>query len=239
MNIDVLPTPEALAAAAAEVFIRTGNSAIAAAGKFNVALAGGTTPKRLYSLLGTAPFAHRIDWPRVHVFWGDERCVPPTDETSNYRMAREALLDHVPIPADNIHRIHGEVDPETAAAAYEHTLRNTLTERFDLILLGLGADGHTASLFPGSSAVHEHGRWVAAEYMTAVAMWRVTLTPAVINKASQVVFLVAGADKAAMLQRVIEGARDEDVLPAQIIEPQDGELHWLVDVAAASDMVNV
>jgi 6-phosphogluconolactonase len=170
------------------------------------------------------------------VLWGDERCVPPDDPASNFRMVREALLDHVAIPAGQIHRMRGEDDPRTAAAAYERELRALFpagSPRFDLVLLGLGDNGHTASLFPGLGAVRESARWVVAEHVSEVGMWRLTLTPAAIDAAAAIVFLVAGRDKAAMLARVLEGPRDIDARPAQAIAPAEGRLIWLVDVAAA------
>jgi len=243
--IDVLPSSDALMHAAAERFVSCAVTAIGNHGRFVVALAGGSTPKKLYAGLANAAHAQRIDWGHVHVFWGDERCVPADDPQSNYHMTREALLDHVPLPAANIHRIHGEDPPAAAASAYERELRSIFATpagaprpvaggRFDLILLGMGDNGHTASLFPGLTAVHETQRWVAAEYVGEVSMWRVTLTPVVINAAAEVVFLVSGSDKAAMLQRVLEGPYQPGTLPAQVVAPSDGQLRWLVDTAAAA-----
>jgi 6-phosphogluconolactonase len=202
-----------------------------------VALSGGSTPRATYALLATVEFASLVDWPRVHVFWGDERCVPLDDPDSNYRMARETLLDHVPLPTRNVHRIRGEMDPEAAAQAYAAELRaffGTQWPSFDLVLLGMGNDGHTASLFPGSATLHEDTRAVVAvtaHYEDRPAH-RVTLTPPAINSARQVVFLVAGAAKAETLQAVLEGPADR--FPAQFIRPTSGQLAWLVDSAAAS-----
>jgi 6-phosphogluconolactonase len=232
-------------AAAAERFVSVVTQAIHASGRFVVALAGGSTPKRLYALLATPEYADRVDWSRTHIFWGDERCVPPDDPASNYRMTREVLLDRVPVPQANIHRIRGEDEPARAAAAYEGELRETFAtpagppsrvpgRRFDLVLLGMGDNGHTASLFPGLAAVRERERWAVAEYVAEVSMWRVTLTPPVFNAAAHVVFLVSGANKAAMLQRVLEGPSEPEVLPAQAIAPSEGTLDWLVDAAAAA-----
>ncbi len=181
-----------------------------------------------------------VMWSRVQVLWGDERCVPPHHAESNYRMARETLLDRVPVPAANVHRIHGEDDPASAAKAYEATLRALLRRpaaaRIDLILLGLGEDGHTASLFPGSAAVHEQTRWVMAAHAAAGSMWRITLTPAVINAAAEVLFLVSGAAKAGILRRVLEGPRRPQSLPAQAIAPTNGRVRWCVDAAAAAEL---
>jgi 6-phosphogluconolactonase len=155
-----------------------------------VALAGGSTPRAAYALLATEEFAARVDWSRVHVLWGDERCVPPDDPDSNYRMAREALLDKIPIPTENVHRIRGELPPDEAAAAYQAELEAVLGAggRFDLVLLGMGVDGHTASLFPGTAALHEGERWVVAAFVDKLSAWRVTLTPVVLNAAAQVTF---------------------------------------------------
>jgi len=178
-------------------------------------------------------------WSRVQVLWGDERCVPPDHVESNYRMARETLLERVPVPAANVHRIHGEDDPATAAEVYEATVRALLRTpgaRIDLVLLGLGDDGHTASLFPGSAAVQEQTRWVMAAHAPAASMWRVTLTPAVINAAAEVLFLVSGGRKAGILRRVLEGPRRLQELPAQAIAPSNGRLRWCVDTAAAAEL---
>src|SRR5437667_1134788 len=230
-DLAVLPSAAALADAAAGRFITAARDAIASHGQFIVALSGGSTPRDTYLLLGTEALLSRVMWSRVQVLWGDERCVPPDHIESNYRMARETLLDRVPIPAANVHRIHGEDDPATAAEVYEAMLRALLRTpagaRIDLVLLGLGEDGHTASLFPGSAAVHEQTRWVMAARAAAASMWRITLTPAVINAAVEVLFLVSGDAKAGILRRVIEGPRHPQELPAQAIAPCDGRVRWL------------
>ena len=180
----------------------------------------------------------------MEIFFGDERCVPPDNPQSNYFMVRTTLFDQVPIPAENIHRMRGEEEPEPAAAAYAGDLQRIFggdanageppTEGFDLILLGIGDNGHTASLFPGLAAVSERKRWVMAQYVEVVGMWRLTLTPVVINAARQVAFLVSGADKAEVLHQVLEGPYQPVVLPAQIIKPHSGELRWLLDAPAAA-----
>jgi len=246
-GLEVLPTPDALMHAAAELWVETAASAIGASGRFVVALSGGATPQRLYRLLATHPYASGMDWSRVHAFWGDERCVPPDDPASNYRMAREALLARVPIPAETVHRIRGEDEPDAAAAAYERGLRETFAtpdgpprlspgSRFDLVLLGMGEDGHTASLFPGTAALREPARWVRAVHPAEGSKARVTLTSAVINAGAEVAFLVSGRAKAATLRRVREGPFQPDALPAQIIAPRAGRLRWLVDADAAADL---
>jgi 6-phosphogluconolactonase len=233
--------------AAAELFVCAAAEAIEASGRFAVALSGGSTPQGLYALLANDLCSTRIDWSFVHVFWGDERCVPPSNPASNYRMARVTLLARVPVPASNVHRIRGEDEPAAAAAAYERKLRElfgtpvgeprtSAGARFDLIFLGVGADGHTASLFPGSAAVRETRRWVMAEDIADVSMSRVTLTPVVINAAAAIVFLVSGREKSAILHRVLEGPYEPDAMPAQAIAPRAGRLRWLADADAAADL---
>jgi len=234
-ELRVHPDAASLARAAAQHFVTLATAAIAARGQFVVALSGGSTPRATYRLLASDEFAARVDWPRVRVFWGDERCVPPDHSDSNYRMARETLLDEIPIPAENVHRIRGELPPDQAATAYQAELEAVLGAggRFDLILLGMGEDGHTASLFPGTVALHEQTRWVVAHYVDKLSAWRVTLTPVAINAAAHVTFLVSGAGKAERLREVLDGLHQPDVLPAQIVRPTDGRLLWLADAAAA------
>jgi 6-phosphogluconolactonase len=209
-----------------------GEYAIARHGRFRWALSGGTTPRKLYALLARPPLVRRIDWSRVEFFWGDERCVPPDHADSNYRTAREALLDLIQPDPAHVHRMRGEDPPEQAAAAYEAELRRAFELRegspppsFDLILLGMGADGHTASLFPGSAVLQEARRWVASDRN------RVTLTLPVLNAAAHVLFLVSGTDKAQRLAEVLAGP--DSGLPAQRVRPTHGKLEWSVDAAAA------
>jgi 6-phosphogluconolactonase len=230
-----------LARAAAEEFARRAEEAVRARERFSVALSGGSTPRRLFALLADReePFRDRIDWRAVHLFWGDERHVPPDHLESNFRMAREALLDRVAVPAENVHRLRGEEpDAARAAALYEEELRAFFRDapRFDLVLLGLGADAHTASLFPGTAAVRERARWVAAPWVEKLGAFRLTLTPAVFDRAAAVIFLVQGEEKAGALRAVLAGERDLDRFPAQAVHPQDGEILWLVDRAAASGL---
>ncbi|MGQ9627050.1 MAG: 6-phosphogluconolactonase [Anaerolineae bacterium] len=235
-EVKVYSDAESLARAAAEHFLTLAREAAKARGRFNVALSGGQTPRRLYEILAGPPFRESIPWARVQIFWGDERCVPPTHPESNYRMAREALLDKIPIPQENIHRIQGELPPDQAAAAYQMELEATLgvNGRLDLILLGMGADGHTASLFPGSEAIHERARWVVAQYVEKLRAWRITLTPAAINAAANVIFLVSGVGKAESLRQALAGPYQPCILPAQLISPVDGHLLWLADTEAAA-----
>jgi 6-phosphogluconolactonase len=244
-EIRTYPDALSLARAAARHFVNLAAEAIAVNGRFVVALSGGSTPGDLYALLATDEFASQVNWLRLHVFWGDERCVPPDCACSNYQTARESLLDHVPLLAQNIHRIQGELRPEEAAINYEATLRAFFADhgrkgpqaaRFDLVLLGMGDDGHTASLFPGTAALREPARWVAAHYVDKLGAWRVTLTPLAINAAAQVTFVVSGANKAERLKDVLNGPYQPDNLPAQIIKPHNGHMLWLVDSAAAATL---
>jgi 6-phosphogluconolactonase len=233
-GVRVFESAAELMEAAAQEVLKTALQAVSERGRFTWALSGGSTPRGLYRRLASDPFRDRMPWEAIHFFWGDERHVPPDHPESNFRMAREAMLDAAPLPPDNIHRIHAEEpDAERAATAYEDELRsffNLETEewpRFDLVLLGLGKDGHTASLFPGGTAVHERERLVVAVLAAGV---RITLTPPVLNHARRRVFLVSGADKAQALQAVIEGERNPERYPAQIVE---GNRLWMVDRPAA------
>jgi 6-phosphogluconolactonase len=231
-EVMVLPDPLSLAREAADRFVALARSAIAARGRFTVALSGGSTPRLLYEQLVAQPIA----WQYVHVFWGDERCVPPDHPNSNYDLAQRGLLSHVDIPAQNVHRLQGELDPAQAAQHYETELRDFFgtQPRFDLILLGMGADAHTASLFPGTPALHEQQHWVVAHYVDKLQAERLTLTPPIINAAANVIFLIAGSAKAAALRSVWHGPHDPDRFPAQSIVPTAGRIIWLVDQAAVA-----
>lgn len=238
--------------AAAQLFAASADEAIRTRGRFTVALSGGSTPRSMYSLLAAeqagskadgesqATNRSRIAWENVQVFWGDERHVGPDDPQSNYRMSREALLDHVPIPPGNIHRVLAE-NPDAAAAAaeYETQVRQVFElgegefPRFDLVLLGMGPDAHTASLFPGTDVIHETQKLVAAPWVEKFKSHRITLTPPTLNAARQITFMIRGEDKAEALQAVRRGLLDPDRYPAQIIRPTQGKLIWLLDRAAA------
>lgn len=236
-HLHVFPDPPSFVNGSADFIAEVAARAIAESGRFVIALSGGGTPKPIYVRLA-ADSRNRIAWEKVHVFFGDERCVPPDDARSNYRMVREAWLDHSPIPPKNIHRIHGEDDPASAALRYEQDIarlyRSVRLPAIDLILLGMGDDGHTASLFPGTAALGETARWVVAQYVEVMTAWRVTFTAPLINAAQHVVFLVEGASKAQMLWNVLEGPYQPDVWPSQLVQPAGGELHWFVDAAAAA-----
>jgi len=242
-QIQVFADPEAVSRAAALEFARWANAATERAGRFAVALSGGSTPRQLYQLLASSEFRDRVRWADIHFFWGDERHVPPTDPNSNYRMANEALLSKVPVPAANIHRVPSEdPDAERAARMYEDELRRSFQlssdqpPRFDLVLLGIGGDGHTASLFPGTSALTETRRLAVAVWVQKLNQFRISLSLPALNAAARVVFLVVGREKADVLGRVLEPIGGSDPLPAQLIRPTDGEVNWLLDRGAASGL---
>jgi len=207
-------------------------------GRFTVALSGGSTPKAMFQILAEKHFADALPWRSIYFFWGDERCVPPDHPDSNYRMAWETLLSKVPIPTENIFRIPAEdEDHHRAAAVYSETLQKFFAEEwphFDLVFLGMGPDGHTASLFPGTAALHAHDRIAAPNYVEKFQSWRITLTADAINRARNIIFLVAGPDKAPALKEVIRGPRNPELYPSQLIEPYYGTLLWMIDEAAAS-----
>lgn len=235
-QVRIFPDLEALSRAAASGVAAALRSSMEARGSCLVALAGGRTPRRLYEALAESHGAD-VRWERVHIFWGDERYVPPDDPQSNYRLAREVLLDRVPIPAANVHRMPTELpSPASAARAYEALLRRHLgpRPRFDLVLLGLGADGHVASVFPGSPAVAEERRWVMAVEAPAAPRRRLTLTLPTINRAARVFVVVAGPQKAAALARALMGPVDPWRHPASAVRPVDGSLVWWTDEAAAA-----
>jgi 6-phosphogluconolactonase len=220
----------------AEQFSHLADQSVEASGRMTVAFSGGSTPKHLYSLLASPDYKNRIPWNNVELFWGDERCVPPDHPESNFRMAQEALLSRIQIPAGNIHRMRGEGQPQAAAAEYEKKLQKFFgldsgaLPRFDLILLGIGEDGHTASLFPDSEALNETKHLVVAPFVEKLNSYRLTLTLPVLNNAAEVWFLVTGASKAAALKEILSGSSD---LPAAKVQPIDGKLTWFVTQDAA------
>ena len=236
-RVQVFDDAEAVARGAAERFVELGQAAIDARGCFSVGLAGGSTPKRAYELLASEAYREQLNWSKVHIFFGDERCVPPDHSESNYRMANEALISRVSIPPPNVHRINGLGDAVANASLYEDELRTFFNAaswpRFDLVLLGMGDDGHTASLFPGTKALVEPRAWVVANWVEKFGAFRITLTAPAINHAANIAFLVTGATKAERLLEVLRGALDPEKLPSQLIQPLDGSLFWLVDKAAA------
>ncbi len=233
-DVKVFPESHGLYREAAERLVRAGRKAIEREGRFTLLLAGGSTPRRLYALLAAPEYRERADWSRTHLFWGDERAVPISHPQSNFRMASETLLSRLSFPEQNIHRVPAELGAEEAAAQYERELLKFFggPPRFDLALLGMGADGHTASLFPGSNALREAARWVVAAAAPQGAA-RITLTLPALSAAAEVLFLVTGAAKAPALAAALEGPPDPD-LPAALVKPARGEVVWLVDGAAAA-----
>jgi len=231
-----------LAAAAAEFFALVVSAEVEARGVARVAISGGTTPRAMFALLADrdSPYFAQVPWDRLHLFWVDERCVPPTDKDSNYCMTKEAMLEHVPLPASQIYRMEGELDPEVAAMRYEAAIRTAFRLEgaempvFDLVMLGMGEDGHTASLFPHTEALNELGRIAVANHVPQKETWRITLTWPVINWAREVAFLIEGAAKAAAVRDVFLGAYDPEEKPAQLVRPASGRLDLLLDASAAS-----
>jgi 6-phosphogluconolactonase len=235
--IKTYPSADQLAQAAALHFIECAQEAISEHDYFSVALAGGSTPRAMYQYLATVELVPRVQWEKVYVFWGDERCVAPNHEDSNYRMAFDVMLRHSPIPVKQIYRMEGELDPKEAAQTYEkrlHDFFGSKVPRLDLILLGLGADAHTASLFPGTKALKEKKRWVVPNYVRKFSSWRITMTAPFINKAANVTFLVSGEGKAEVLQRVLASRYTPEEIPAQMIRPEHGQLRWMMDAEAAT-----
>jgi 6-phosphogluconolactonase len=248
-QIRVYRDADELALKAARRFARLADQYTIGCGRFTVALSGGTTPRKMLSILAEGPFLDTVPWSSIYFFWGDERCVPPNHRDSNYRMTWETLLSKAPVPSENIFRIPAEdPDPNRAAEEYSRTLTEfflarssksataplTNVPRFDLVLLGMGPDGHTASLFPHTTAIHDNENIVVANFVEKFNAHRITLTAATINNARNVTFLVAGADKAEALKNVIEGSYQPEVYPSQLIHPRNGTLLWMVDEAAAA-----
>ena len=228
--IEIFANAQELARGAAEYFIARSGEAVAQKGFFTVALSGGSTPKVLYQLLAdeNEPFRAQVPWAKIHFFWSDERHVPPDHPDSNYRMAYEAMLSRVPVPESNIHRVHSEnPNADEAARQYEQTLL-----QLDLILLGLGPDGHTASIFPGSEVLHETKRLVAAPWVEKFNSYRITMTLPLLNSGAVVLFLVSGAEKAGIVKEVLEGPKK---YPAQFVQPTHGQLLWMLDKDAADE----
>jgi 6-phosphogluconolactonase len=238
----VEPDRAALARRTAQYLVEMAAEAVDARGQVRIAVSGGTTPKEAFSLLADPHqrFRAAMPWDRLDLYWVDERCVPPDDQESNYRMTRESLLSQVPMTPERVHRMEGELDPEAAAARYESELRNSFrlegaeSPRFDLVALGMGDDGHTASLFPYTAAIHEMGRLVTANHVPQKDTWRITLTWPVINHASSVFFEIAGEDKAERVREVFMGPHDPERLPSQLIWPSSGILTLFLDKAAAA-----
>ena len=238
-KIIILNDPPDLFVHAAEEIAHIAGEAVSLHGEFTLCLSGGSTPAATYELLGTR-FHYSVDWKEVQFFWGDERCVPSDNPESNYGMANRTLLSKLGLRPEQVHRMRGELDPEKGALEYEAEIKKSLSvgegefPRFDLIMLGLGDNRHTASLFPGAPEIHETKRMVVAVNVDAEPRNRLSFTPPVINNAQRVMFLAAGANKAEAVRDILEGPRDPDKYPAQIVAPTNGELFWFLDKAAAS-----
>jgi 6-phosphogluconolactonase len=242
MNIEIYKDADHLARELAEWITGLIEETLTRKEIFSLVLSGGSTPKKLHHLLAATPFKERIDWKKIYIFWGDERAVPLEDERNNARMAFDTLLDQVPIPKEQIFIMDTALTPDAAAMQYEEILNEYFgtdvlpPKTFDLVLLGMGGDGHTLSLFPGTPVIHEEKSWVVGYYLEAQDMSRITLTKNIVKNADHIVFMISGKDKAHALYEVIEGERNPDLYPSQVIIPTQGELHFFVDEAAASEL---
>lgn len=244
VTYQVWPSAAAMALASAELFAKKAEQAVSTRGVARIAISGGSTPQATFKLLAdpARPFLATVPWDKLQLFWVDERCVPPGNPESNYGVCRDLLLTKVPIPDGNVFRMEGELDPEEAASRYESTLRNVMklegaeAPAFDLVVLGMGPDGHTASLFPNTEALNEMGRLVVANHVPQKSTWRVTLTWPVINQAAEVAFEVEGGSKTDIVTEVLTGPRDPERLPSQLIRPANGKLLFLLDEDAAAKL---
>jgi 6-phosphogluconolactonase len=239
-RIQVVSDLEAMSHKAAEMFVNSSRTCMASQGKFSVAISGGSTPRRLYTLLGSNPYREEVNWLLVHFFWVDERCVPKEHEESNFKAAFDTLLSKISIPDENIHRIMGEGAPDKAARDYEEEVRKSFgmsgLPMFDLVILGMGEDGHTASLFPGSSLLKERIRLAAPVYLERPNRNRITLTLPVLNNATQILFLIAGHSKADVVYEILGNERKKERYPAGLIRPVHGAMTWLIDQEAAKKL---
>lgn len=253
MELYVYKDSEELSFAAAKWISTTIDATLKTKDRFTIALSGGSTPERLHRILAAAPYKEQIDWSKLHVFWGDERAVPFEDSRNNAKMAYDTLLNYVPVPASQIHVMRTDIPPEQSALEYEKILHqyfdavpggnvsggnpsDLLPNSFDLVLLGMGDDGHTLSLFPGTEVVHEEKAWATAFFLKAQDMYRITLTKTIVNRAARIAFLTTGPKKTHALKEVLKGAYNPDLYPSQEIKPLNGELHWFVDEAAAAGL---
>lgn len=241
MSIAIYPDTEKLSQESAQYIVRIAQESITAHRRFTIALSGGSTPKKLYGLLAQEPYRSQIDWTLVDIFWSDERCVPPTDAESNYLMAQQVLLSKIPIPANQIHRMPADLtDRDAASYAYTLEMQQTIgsdgVPGFDLIQLGMGPEGHTASLFPHQPSLHEQQRLVMPVTVPKPPPPRLTFTPRLLNAASHILFLVTGAEKQDAVKAVLEGEYQPDEYPAQIVQPAKGEVTWMLDTAAAEKL---
>jgi 6-phosphogluconolactonase len=242
-QIQVFPDLEAMSHKAAEIFVKLSTTCFASGGKFSVAISGGSTPRRLYTLLGSHPYRDEVNWHQVHLFWVDERCVPKEHEESNFKTAFDRLLSKISIPGENIHRIKGEDDPDQAARNYEEEVRKFFgvpgLPVFDLAILGMGEDGHTASLFPGSRSLGEKARLAVPVYLEKPNRNRITLTLPVLNNATQILFLVSGQSKAERIWEILGNGGKKERYPAGLISPVHGSITWLMDEEAARKLKGI
>jgi 6-phosphogluconolactonase len=247
MELQVYSDAQQLSVAAAKWIAGLIAETLKVRDRFTIALSGGSTPKLLHKILAAPPYKDQIDWSKMHIFWGDERAVPFEDDRNNAKMAYDTLLNFVPVPPSQIHVMRTDIGPEESAAEYEKILHQyfdaaptgtpvTLPNSFDLVLLGMGDDGHTLSLFPGTAIVHEEKAWAKAFFLAAQDMYRITLTKTITNRAAHIAFLTTGTGKAHALKEVLKGAYNPDLYPSQEIKPVNGELHWFVDEAAAAGL---
>jgi 6-phosphogluconolactonase len=239
MELHVHPDPAAISHALAEWITTDIETVLSTQDRYTWVLTGGNSPRQLYELLAAPPYLNRIDWSKVHIFWGDERAVPFSDSRNNAKMTYEHLLNKVPVVPGQVHVMKTDIAPEQSAAEYEKVLKDYFPgtgTTFNLVLNGMGDDGHTLSLFPHTAVIHEKNAWVKAFYLDAQQMFRITLTAPVVNRAAKVAFLTFGANKAHALAAVIQGERHIDLYPSQIIQPAGGELYWFVDEAAAANL---
>lgn len=243
MQLHIFKDPEALSDAVAKWMADTIAATLKKQGRFTIALSGGSTPKKLHHILAASPYKEQIEWSKLHIFWGDERAVPFDDDRNNAKMAFDTLLNFVPVPAAQIHVMRTDIAPEASALEYEKILHRYFDAAageatgFDMVLLGMGDDGHTLSLFPGTEVVHEEKAWAKAYFLKAQDMYRITLTKTIVNRSAQIAFLTTGTGKAHALKEVLQGAYNPDLYPSQEIKPI-GELHWFVDEAAAAGLQN-
>lgn len=236
-NLQIFKTPDDLNAGAANLIVKIANEAVDATGRFSIALSGGNTPEKLYELLALAPYNHQMPWAETYFFWGDERCVPLEDKRNNAQMAQLALFNKTEIPLSNIHRIPVDLAPDRAALAYEKLIKDFFGEdapRFDLILLGLGDNGHTASLFPGTTVLNEKSRGIRKVFVEEQNEFRITMTAPLINMAFNILFLVTGENKAGILNTIFNGPYLPAKYPAQLVKPQSDKLYWFADSKAAA-----
>lgn len=247
MQLHVYKDTDELSQAVAKWIADTIAETLKVRDRFTIALSGGSTPQRLHKILAAPPYSNQIEWSKLHVFWGDERAVPFEDSRNNAKMAYDTLLNLVPVPASQVHVMRTDIAPEQSALEYEKILHqyfnaipggssDPLPNSFDLVLLGMGDDGHTLSLFPGTEVIHEEKAWAKAFFLAAQDMYRITLTRPIVNRASRIAFLATGAGKAHALKEVLKGKYDPDKYPSQTIQPVHGELHWFVDEAAAEEV---